>query len=255
MKNLLTLAILLMSSWAHAFDVSGSGQPSTLGPTAACSVSDWNLDNGTLYVSCANNRVGVLNTSPLFDLDVTGDQRISSNLLVVDTATVQGNAFSVGTSTLVVTGGNVGIGTTSPAGKLGINTSANGLVIDHTGAGTGFQYDYWTNTGNQTTFGIEGASAGNLFAEDLAYQSVWGSSLSNPVGIGTNGTIRMTIDTSGNVGIGTVVPATKLHLSSGTIRMVGTSAPTTGGALCLNAAGSMEKCTSAVDASGNCTCP
>ena len=59
----------------------------------------------------------------------------------------------------------------------------------------------------------------------------------------------------GNVGIGTTTPASKLDISSGTITLAGTGAPTTGGALCLNAAKQMSKCTSAIDASGNCTCP
>jgi hypothetical protein len=59
----------------------------------------------------------------------------------------------------------------------------------------------------------------------------------------------------GNVGIGTASPATKLHLSSGTITIDGTGSPTTGGALCLNASGAMSKCTTVVDVSGNCTCP
>jgi hypothetical protein len=31
--------------------------------------------------------------------------------------------------------------------------------------------------------------------------------------------------------------------------------PSSGGALCLNSSGTISKCTSAVDASGNCTCP
>lgn len=60
---------------------------------------------------------------------------------------------------------------------------------------------------------------------------------------------------TGAIGIGTSFPATKLHISSGTITIDGTGAPATGGALCLNAAKQMSKCTSALDASGNCTCP
>jgi len=31
--------------------------------------------------------------------------------------------------------------------------------------------------------------------------------------------------------------------------------PAAGGALCMNAAGRVSKCTSGVDGSGNCTCP
>ena len=74
-------------------------------------------------------------------------------------------------------------------------------------------------------------------------------------GDGVTATRKMTINEDGSVGIGTTAPATKLHMSSGTLTIDGTGAPTTGGALCLNAGGAMSKCTSAVDASGNCTCP
>lgn len=63
------------------------------------------------------------------------------------------------------------------------------------------------------------------------------------------------INHSGNVGLGTPNPATKLHMSSGTLTVDGTGSPAAGGALCLNAAKALSKCTSAVDASGNCTCP
>ncbi len=42
----------------------------------------------------------------------------ADNVVVQSTLTVQGNAFSVGTSTLVVSGGKVGIGTTNPQAAL-----------------------------------------------------------------------------------------------------------------------------------------
>ena len=45
----------------------------------------------------------------------------SDNVVVQSTLTVQGNAFSVGGSTLVVTNGNVGVGTTSPNARLAVN--------------------------------------------------------------------------------------------------------------------------------------
>ncbi len=63
------------------------------------------------------------------------------------------------------------------------------------------------------------------------------------------------VTNGGKVGIGTTSPATTLHVSSGTITIDGSGAPTAGGALCLNASHAMSKCTSAVDVSGNCTCP
>lgn len=52
----------------------------------------------------------------------------ATGLVVVDTVTVQGNAFSVGASTLAVVGGNVGIGTVAPAQKL--HLSSGTVLID-----------------------------------------------------------------------------------------------------------------------------
>ncbi len=45
----------------------------------------------------------------------------ADNVVVQSTLTVQGNAFSVGGSTLVVTAGRMGIGTTSPAARLSLS--------------------------------------------------------------------------------------------------------------------------------------
>lgn len=52
-------------------------------------------------------------TVTTFDVVVTTD-----NLTVIGTTTIQGNAFSVGGSTLTVVQGNVGIGTTTPRGQI-----------------------------------------------------------------------------------------------------------------------------------------
>ena len=60
----------------------------------------------------------------------------ASTGVFTSTLTVQGNAFSVGGSTLVVAGGNVGIGTTGPAQKL--HMSSGTLLIDGNAA-TPFQ--------------------------------------------------------------------------------------------------------------------
>ena len=361
MRKLLLAALFLFATRAHAIDITGtSGSASTLAAAVACTGSSLNIDGGTLYVDCSNNRVGMGYTTPRTTLDMgtggilmvssgsaanpavrfeghasglmtnaastldvvaggsqmirvntsgasmlsgtfqaasggasgglittdgdtsapslrftnaltTGLMRtgpgaatnqfqavaggetqqvwnasgtvVYENLTAVTTVTVQGNAFSVGVSTLVVTGGNVGIGTTSPEQKLHVSLA-----------------------------GADPTSILQVAAERTAYGNVRGQIRTYAGGSTSTDKMTLTVDSgdivldsggsvdglvlkhSGNVGIGTTGPATKLHLSSGTVRIDGSGAPTTGAALCLSASGTLSTCSSAVGVDGTCTC-
>jgi hypothetical protein len=89
----------------------------------------WNGDRGNtgtevMRITSSGN-VGIGTTSPGYKLDVNGDSRISGQAIIIGTATVQGNAFSVGGSTFVVNAGNVGIGKSNPSYKLDIVGDVN----------------------------------------------------------------------------------------------------------------------------------
>ncbi len=170
----------------------------------------------------------------------------------------------------ITTGGNVGIGTTSPASNLHIKTSvdnsvAQGLIIERSANsdrgyinynGGGFQFR--STVGDPIVFGetdaehmrilpdgnvgigttsplyalqVVGsiyANTGSLFL-DSGKRLKWGNSNqfiegtnSGPIEIGTGGAVRVTIDSSGNVGIGTTSPGKKLDVV-GTIRSIDAS--------------------------------
>lgn len=105
-----------------------------------------------------------------------------------------------------------------------------------------------TPTGNDPMLSI---STNGIPVFDVgATSSTWGP-----------GTQKVTLP-NGQFGVGTSTPSSGFELFGGSITIQGPGAglslrdgPTLGGALCLNATGALSKCTSLVDASGNCTCP
>ncbi|MDD2192679.1 MAG: hypothetical protein PHO12_09105, partial [Bacteroidales bacterium] len=174
--------------------------------------------NGTTAAAFTNGSVGVGFTNPGVLLDVNGYLRatgatissIGAGMIMADSS---GNLYSTSTLTSgwtvngtevykTNTAGNVGIGTTTPSNNLNVYTTTNtggititggvgatnaSLIIKNNGSG-GNSWDI------SSTGGAHGYGDGKLL-------------------IGVGFSPKMTIDGSGNVGVGTTAPTAKLHVA------------------------------------------
>ena len=186
--------------------------------------------------------VGIGTASPTAKLQVAGTTTYNSDteqtLRVCDAADVskgihigfdttlnagviQAGDFGVSYKSLVLNpnAGNVGIGTTSPNNKLDVNgdvfinsnytsnAAAQDLTIGKTTTG---DHGLTIVTSNTNTAGIFFADNNNNDAGRIKYQHS-----SNSMRFDTNRSEAMRIDSSGNVGIGTTNPQSKLQVAGG----------------------------------------
>lgn len=128
---------------------------------------------------------------------------------------------------LLVSGGNVGIGTSTPGCQMEVQ--ANALLSSRWLSASGAQalYNILTNNanGSQSFWGLEGSSGAQLAGNSSANAAVLGTGYAFSVQLVTNNNVRMTITSSGNVGIGTTSPQAALHVAGAVIMGVPNSAP------------------------------
>ena len=103
--------------------------------------------------------------------------------------------------------GNVGIGTTSPGYLLDIQGSNLAQYTRIKNTSTGSAYSQITNSGSNLIIGVESSAGGAVIQGGLANAGVISQGNSAALQFGTGGAAKVTIDTSGNVGIGTTSPS------------------------------------------------
>jgi len=204
------------------------------------------VDTDVLFVDTANERVGIGTTSPGARLDVAGagdailirrsngfaSIKASSDNggnLILDSFSTAGGVFInhyVNRPVYIATGGgNVGIGTTTPANKLEVVSPTTDTATFRNSVGQQVvTFGSTTNTAYSDILLKTNSGTGEIFKAGTGYTS-WGGASSLNV-YNSNGAIAfhpnsvanaMFIATSGNVGIGTTSPGYKLSVN-GTIQ-------------------------------------
>lgn len=204
----------------------GNVAPATaLDVTGTVTASGLTVDTDTLHVDATNDRVGIGTTSPQAPLDVRGSsiKLTGGNPLFylldnsnTNTCSLQntdgnfkyhadsGNQIGNSKHTFSIDGSNamridttgVGIGTDSPQKPLHVNAGTGNIGIRVESTDSEAEIEFMDNTTSGTLNSPRIGGVGN----DLFMQ--------------TDGTERMRIDSSGNVGVGTSSPSTALHIDS-----------------------------------------
>ena len=170
--------------------------------------------NGLVYLD--GSKVATSGSAVTFDgtnLATTGTASATKLIPTGGTATGNGmylpaaNTLALSTNgterVRVDSSGNLGIGTASPGAKLDIGGTNNTVFFKNSGATTGYALAAVSNTGGAFQYGIS-SSTGTFWGSGNAgnYSANIGTTTATNLGFGTNDTLRMLLDSSGNLGIG-----------------------------------------------------
>jgi len=204
----------------------------------------WNsattLNSSVMYQSSSNIGIGIFPQTG-FKLDVNGqvvlrgDVYSNGNIIGFGSNTNYKIA-ETGNSWLAGTTGNVGIGTTSPNAKLEVSGStiiSGSLTVITSSIGSSAINVIANGTsGQEATInlisGFSGVNGDSYIKATVAELRLFASSVggtNSRFTIYTGGSERIRVDSTGNVGIGTTSPTSKLHVIADTSTLAVSSQP------------------------------
>ena len=156
---------------------------------------------------------GLIGTSASFSSTATATAFIPSGATVPTNGMYLSAANTLDFSTN--TTNRLSISSTGVATFTGsLKYTGTGNILDASSGNTSYLYQYIVNTGGGLYFGIERSTGGGLFTNSSAYATVLGSTTATSLQFATNGIVRATITSGGNVLIGTTTDnAAKLQVS------------------------------------------
>lgn len=157
---------------------------------------------------------------------IEGD--VNRDLLITSYSNLLRLGMAGATHMSINTSGYIGIGTTSPAYRLDVNGAAQFSGVIHStvpigpflNAISGTTGEQFLNIGNSNgllAMGIENQAGGAFAIGSLPNAALINQYYAKSMQFGTDNRVRMTIDATGNIGIGTTTPSEKLSVN-GNIR-------------------------------------
>jgi hypothetical protein len=166
---------------------------------------DSSYNSVILYSNFNSNRSGQGNTSiPSWQLDLGGSFPNQDSFGIYRSAA---GSFTFTNLFKITSSGNVGIGTSSPSQLLHLKTE----LATGSGVGTAILIESGGSGGDQGWIGVNKGSGNGLEFSVENRDIIFNTAATTPFG----GTERMRITSSGNVGIGTSSPSSKLEIVGG----------------------------------------